>query len=526
MSSKGLPTRVLPFESYPGLPQLFLDFARGRSPYHPDPPTLLAAEARGRELLGRKGRLPAEAFRFRNAEAKSLAEDLASGRAVAVVAGHQVGLFTGPLFTIVKALDVIRVARELTARGVPAAPVFWALTDDHDLEEIAKTARPGAEGPEVLVLEGADRANRHPVGPLSIPEKVREILEAFRPDARDPEGEEIFERFAARYAPGASYGDAFIETLLDLVSPDPLLVIDPLQAAMRAPTAEFFSLAAAREAEIHGALRSISERLVRERGEAPVPYRSEVFPFFEIRDGERRRIADPRAAREAIASGDALASTNVLTRPVLKSFLLPVAASVLGPAEVAYHAQALSLYPILGAPGTLPPVLLPRSHVILRGPAERRAAEALGLSLEDLFSPPEEKAADPVPALAEIEGIGRALEEGLSSLAPRLMELDPTLAGAVENSRKKIAYQLEQLSERTRKAAERKDEVAFQRRRRLETMLLPQGRPAERLYPPLVPLLAHGSKALEAIRRSAVGSLEGAAIVELGSGEKEKSHAG
>ena len=526
MSSKGLTPRVLPFESYPGLPQLFLDFARGRSPYHPDPPTLEAAEARGRELLGRKGRLPAEAFWFRNAEGKSLAEDLAAGRAVAIVAGHQAGLFTGPLFTIVKAFDVIRVARELTARGVPAAPVFWALTDDHDLEEIAKTARPGADGPEVLVLEGADRANRHPVGSLPIPEKVREIVEAFRPDARDEEGAKILERFAARYAPGASYGEAFIETLLDLVSHDPLLVLDPLREEMRAPAAEFFSLAVAREAEVRETLQSVSERLVRERGEAPVPYRPEVFPFFEIRDGERRRIADPRAAREAIASGDALASTNVLTRPVLKSFLLPVAASVLGPAEVAYHAQALSLFPILGAPGTLPPVLLPRSHVILRGPAERRAAEALGLSLEDLFSPPEGKAADPVPALSEIEGIARALEDGLSSLSPRLMELDPTLAGAVENSRKKIAYQLEQLSERTRKAAERKDEVAFQRRRRLETMLLPQGRPAERLYPPLVPLLAHGSKALETIRRAAVGSLEGAAIVELGSWEREKSHAG
>jgi hypothetical protein len=59
--------RIVPFESYPGLPRLFLDFVRGRSPFYPDPPTVEAAAARARELLGRKPRLPAEAFRARGA---------------------------------------------------------------------------------------------------------------------------------------------------------------------------------------------------------------------------------------------------------------------------------------------------------------------------------------------------------------------------------------------------------------------------------------------------------------------------
>jgi hypothetical protein len=47
-------------------------------------------------------------------------------------------------------------------------------------------------------------------------------------------------------------------------------------------------------------------------------------------------------------------------------------------------------------------------------------------------------------------------------------------------------------------------------------MLLPQGAPAERLYPALVPLLAYGRGALDAVRDAARGSLEGAAIVDLG----------
>ena len=171
-----------------------------------------------------------------------MAEDLAAGRAVAVSAGHQVGLFTGPAFTLMKALDAIRIAGELSRRGVPAVPVFWALTDDHDLQEIARTARPTHDGPQELVLEGADRQNRQPVGRLPIPERVREIVDAFREDPAHThaDADRILEEFAARSAPGVTYGDAFIETLLDLVDPDPLLVIEPLAPEVRPATVEFF----------------------------------------------------------------------------------------------------------------------------------------------------------------------------------------------------------------------------------------------------------------------------------------------
>jgi len=59
-------------------------------------------------------------------------------------------------------------------------------------------------------------------------------------------------------------------------------------------------------------------------------------------------------------------------------------------------------------------------------------------------------------------------------------------------------------------------------------MFLPGGAPAERLYPPLVPMLAWGREALAAIREAAAGSLEGAAIVAMGAdrpAEPEEAHA-
>ena len=518
-------TGTISYDRYPGLSPLFLDFLRGLPDFYPDPPTIEAAAARGRRLLGRPARIPAGAFRSRVSRARTMAEDVAGGRAVAVVTGHQVGLFTGPLFTITKAFDAIRAARQLTGGGVPAVPVFWALTDDHDLEEIARTARPGKEGPEILILEGADRSNRRPVGAIPLPEKVREVLEAFRPDARGPEGEAILEAFSRRYAPGVPYGEAFIETLFDLVGDEPLLVLDPSSEALRQPAAEFFLEAAKRESRIRETLRDATERLERAGKPVSVPFRPDVFPFFTVANGQRRRIEDVGEAAAAVANDSVRISTDVLSRPVFKSFLLPCAASVLGAAEIAYHSQALALYPLFDL---APPVLLPRSHLVLIGPPERRAAEALGIEPERLLQPVPAAEAPAIPQVEDLLRVGSEIEAKLAALEPGLLPIDRTLSGALETAGRKIAYQIEQLALRIRKAADRNDETASKRLRRLQTMLLPGGVPAERLYPPLVPMLAYGREALTAIREAATGSLQGAAIVAMGAdrpAETEEAHA-
>ncbi len=503
---------IVPFDRYPGLPELFRRFLAGLPEFYPDPPTQDAAERRGRELLGTPARAPADAFRCRGDASKDAARELAAGRAVAVVAGHQVGLFTGPLFTLTKAFDILRVARDLRARGVPAVPVFWALTDDHDLEEIARTARPGKEGPEPFVLEGADRSNRRPVGMLPVPDRVGEVLDAFAADARAPESAEFLERLRRRYAPGVSYGEAFIESLLDMAG-DELIILDPSSETLRAPTAAFFRAALERRERVQDALKDATRRLESAGLPVPVPFRPEVFPFFVIADGERRRPDDPAAALARIEAGQAWASTDVLTRPVLKAWLMPAAATVLGPSEIAYHAQSLALYPVFDLK---PPVLLPRSFLIPLGPPERRAMESLGITRETLLTPSEQAAPAVVPGSEKLANAARDADRELETLERDLRELDPTLLGALETTRRKIAYQIEQLGERMKKAVERKSEVANSRRRRLDAMLLPQGAPAERLYPPLVHVLAYGPPALDAMRRAAQGSTAGAAIVELG----------
>ncbi|MGH7606926.1 MAG: bacillithiol biosynthesis protein BshC, partial [Gemmatimonadales bacterium] len=61
---------------------------------------------------------------------------LAAGEVLTVTTGQQPGLFTGPLYTVYKALSAVALARRLEReRGVPVVPVFWLAGDDHDFAE-------------------------------------------------------------------------------------------------------------------------------------------------------------------------------------------------------------------------------------------------------------------------------------------------------------------------------------------------------------------------------------------------------
>src|SRR5579884_2230199 len=125
----------------PGVSALFADVL-----YHPDRTSSFyphpirdleayhAAAARIRLPEDRRAALVA-ALRGRNPASPAL-DRLAQPGTVAVVTGQQVGLFSGPAYTIYKALTAVKLTHELSERGIPAVPVFWLATEDHDFAEV------------------------------------------------------------------------------------------------------------------------------------------------------------------------------------------------------------------------------------------------------------------------------------------------------------------------------------------------------------------------------------------------------
>src|ERR1700760_1362631 len=82
----------------------------------------------------RRARLVA-ALREQNDDSAAL-DKLAQEGTVAVVTGQQVGFLSGPAYTVFKALTTVKLAAYLNENGVPAVPVFWLASEDHDFAEV------------------------------------------------------------------------------------------------------------------------------------------------------------------------------------------------------------------------------------------------------------------------------------------------------------------------------------------------------------------------------------------------------
>jgi bacillithiol synthase len=501
---------VIPFPRIPGLSRARLEMANGSADRggFPDSPTVAAATARGREILGRRPapELGPGSFRFRGDASRRAAELLLGGRAVAIAAGQQVGVMTGPLFTLVKALAAIEVAARLTRDGVPAAALFWMATEDHDLPEVARIDVPSATGPKHFRFDDARQINRIPVGRLRLPDRVAALFEDPAVLEAAAGSGEILARFADRCAPGRTYGEAFAEILLDLAGDRPLLLFDPLD----------------------GTAAGGHRRLFRQVLEAPP---EGEFPFFLIDAEGRHKVLHTGAGRFELKGQegsnssedllrqaealDVLPSPNYRLRPVLQAQLFPVAAEILGPSELAYHAEVTPLYDRYG---TRRPVYLPRPIVVPLGKREQRYAHALGLSEEALLEF-DRAARSEVPAVAgSLAGLAGDIDEQLRRLSPAIRSVDPTLEGALETARTRVAYQVGRLKGKIERAALRRDGERLRRLQALQTWLLPGGHLAERVYTPLSWLLRFGDPFVDRLAEALDVEAAGAIVIPIEGG--------
>jgi uncharacterized protein YllA (UPF0747 family) len=182
--------------------------------------------------------------------------------------------------------------------------------------------------------------------------------------------------------------------------------------------------------------------------------------------------------------------------------MLPTAAYVGGPAEIAYHAQIGPSYPHFGIPR---PALVPRPSLTLVEPSQARALEAEGLTLSDLQGDPEvvlgRWAREAYP---EVEGAfaraREALEREMAAVAGVLGDLDPTLRGAADSALGRALHPIETLHEKSTRALKKRDQSRAERLRRTRDALLPGGSLQERGLG-LVSLLArHGDAVVDEIR--------------------------
>jgi len=443
-------------------------------------------------------------LREQNGESAAL-DRLSRPDTLAVVTGQQAGLFAGPCYTIYKALTAIRLARRLTETGIPAVPVFWLATEDHDFAEVNHVWVFDARlRPVRLEIPGSDAAMQ-PVGTIRIETSpvaaLREALAGF------PFGAETAEVAGRAYAPGETFGTAFAKLLRQVLDGQELLYLDPMAAGARELAAPLLRDAALAAPELSERIFERDRDLAAAGYHAQVHFEERTSLFFLLENGQRVPLSrrgreytagSRRFSTEELAGRAAELSPNALLRPVAQDYMLPTVAHVGGPAEIAYLAQSRVLYDTLLGRA---PVEVHRQSATLIDARAAKLMDRYGLEFADVLRGQEwlagRIAAHLVPREIEeaFNGAKTVSAAAFDELAHTLASFDPTLVNAFATSRRKIAYQLSKIERKAAREALRRDQNAADGAAYLDNLIYPQKHLQERFYS-ILPFIARYGPAL------------------------------
>jgi bacillithiol synthase len=539
-------SHCISFREIPHTTRLFSsfleDFGRVAS-FYAHPPTAEGIDASAREVRLDSGvrREVVEILREQNRRFAAGGEiDPATGRnldrlatgAVTIVTGQQVGLFSGPAYTFYKALSAARCAEETTRRGTDAVPVFWLATEDHDLAEVSNSIWNMREGLARYELPANEKDAGRRVGEVLLGDAVQSLVATAAQTLAGPFAEDVARALRESYAPGETYGSAFGKLMSRLLAGRGIILMDPLDARLHRLTSAVYRRAIEEADALRDALFERSKELEGAGFHAQVKVTRETTLLFYNVAGRREPLCnrngslvagDMELSREQLiaAAGQTpeVFTPSALLRPVVQDTLLPTAAYIGGPAEIAYMAQAQVTYQkILGRM----PAMLPRASFTIVEPPVARFLGQYGLGIRDILAGAQhvrakmEQQSLPSALASRFKAGEIALRDLLREYEEPLARLDSTLVDALHGVEQKMLHQFAQLKGKVGRAENFRSGVLDRHQRILLDALYPDGGLQERSLCALPLLAAYGPKLLDELTRlsSISDSTEGSSCAQ------------
>ena len=427
---------------------------------------------------------------------------LGEDRTVAIVTGQQVGILTGPLYTIYKTITAIKLAEHLSV-SVPDykfVPVFWLENEDHDFEEVNKVGLLNSENvPAKLeyLLEGKplDR-NIGAVGAVVFDEHIREFFDLVQKTLAPTEFKKpLLDVLQQSCTEGGTFTKAFVSLLNHFFGDSGLVFVSPSDNRVKRLLAPLFRKEIAEYPRL-------SRLIIEQSAELETNYNAQVKKralnlFYLHKNG--RFLIEPReqdfslkGTRQYFQKDELLRiadetpellSANVVLRPICQDTLLPTLMYVGGPSEIAYFAQLKPVYQYFNVPM---PVIYPRASATILEAKHEKTLEKYELQLMEFFDKPENVNRKVIETISEVK-----IDEMFADAAKRIGELasemkfglnyiDPTLLGALDTVRSKIDSHLQVLKEKTIEAQKRRHEIALRQIARIANSILPNGKLQER----------------------------------------------
>lgn len=406
-------------------------------------------------------------------------ESLKNKNTFTVTTGHQLNVFTGPLYFIYKIVTVINACKELKKK-FPAyhfVPVYWMATEDHDYDEIKSFRLYGKKYSWETKQTGA-------VGRFN-PDGLHQLAEQLPGDTS------VFKK---AYKNSKTLADAVRCYVNDLFGEQGLVVIDADDAQLKS---EF------KEVIRQDVLKNIPKQKVEATNKEleSLGYHTQIYArdinFFYLDNSIRSRIEKKddhfvvldsdlkftsSEIEKLIETHPEKFSPNVILRPLYQEIILPNIAYAGGPAEVIYWLQLKAVFDHFKVPF---PMLMPRNFAAVMDTPSVRKFEKTGLDLKDLF---EEKNYLFNHWIAKNSDHNLSLGEDLSKLKSifenieaRATSVDQTLVKNVTAQAKRAYQSVENIEKKILRAEKRRHQEKLGQLESVKDFLFPNASPQERV---------------------------------------------
>lgn len=416
---------------------------------------------------------------------------------VAVVTGQQVGVLGGPLYSLYKAITAVKLAQQLAKDhpGFEFVPVFWIEGEDHDFAEVASVKMISAANELASFAyelepkfqgKNLGAVGRHVMG-TGLESMLATIQGALTPTEFS---EAALGLVKSSYQPGMTMTRAFVQFMNNMLEDAGLVFIDPDDADLKKLVAPIFrreleqdpntcqvviDRSDSLEQHYHAQVkpRPVNAFLFHHGGRYPI----EPHPTGFSLKGVRQTFSREELMALLDSSPESF-SPNVVLRPLCQDTMLPTVAYVAGPAEVAYFAQLLPLYPLFGLPA---PIIYPRASATIIEERVDKVLTRFAIPPVDVFTNLEQVRNRIALEVSDFKteelfsATTNSIDESLNALRGGLQKIDPTLIPPLDGTLGKIRSQVEVLKQKTLAAQQRQHEVFLRQVDKAALFLLPGG---------------------------------------------------
>ncbi len=427
---------------------------------------------------------------------------LKSSNTIAIITGQQLGIFTGPLYTLYKSITAIKLSKKLKEEfpEFNFVPIFWLEGDDHDFDEVSSISILNNENNlvDITYHDGIEEElNRGSIGQLKFNENINLIYDELQNSLRDTEFKaSLIDLLKTIYTSNKTFLESFKELMFNLFDKYGLILFNPLDNEIKKLLKPIFKKAI-NEYKFH------STALVERSAELEEIYHAQVkvkaINLFYI-DEKERLLIEPTETGELrlkgkrkkfsfdemlnlIEASPEKFSPNVLLRPICQDYLFPTGFYVAGPSEISYFAQVNPLYEFFSIEE---PFIYPRASSTIVEKGVNQVLNKYNLSVIEIFVEQKKLIENIIQISSELNtekvfnDASKELENIFNNITFNIAKVDKTLEDFSQKTQQKVQQLLEYLRTKTSEAEKRKYEITIRQLTKVQNVLYPKQNLQER----------------------------------------------